>query len=122
MKTKKIFAVLAVTLALTGCNSGSGSSSSSENSGDKIIGCWQTHHKEIIEFAENGEFKQTDAGGEYTAIGKWKSISTNNLFYEYDYKGRNSQVTLNIVAIDKDAMVIKFNGFLEYTWSKTNCK
>ncbi|MCO5231955.1 MAG: hypothetical protein M9958_12465 [Chitinophagales bacterium] len=79
---------------------------------NNIVGCWKDQHSQTIIMKDDGTL--TRASHE----GTWKLIDNDRLNFMWS---DGSTDTHTIVKINNNLMVIKYNGFLEFTWYKEDC-
>jgi hypothetical protein len=84
---------------------------SCSNSND-VAGCWKDQHSQTIILKEDGTLNRGSYGG------TWKLIDNDRLNFTWS---DGTTDTHTIVKINSKLMVIKYNGFLEFTWNKVNC-
>lgn len=106
---KQIILLLVVSLTLfaTSC-------SESNN----IVGCWKNHHSDIYNFSEDGSLSVGMRTGSWQLIDDRLILTVNGLNDSDEAKTS----TNTIVKLTSETMIIKYNGVLEFTWSKVDCE
>lgn len=94
------------------CVGGLASCSSPPN----VAGCWRDHHSQLISLEGDGILSLDGVNGKFR--GKWRLVGKDRLNFEF--VGLSSD-THTVVQVTPQFMIIKYNGFLEYTWKRDVC-
>lgn len=113
-----ILIICSLLFSCTGNSSTNSTNSTAINSSNEtvppsIVGSWKANSTVIYLFAGNGTcIKRTTT--EVLHMGKWELLDDRIIITWDDAESE----THTIVKLKEDVMIIKFNGLIEYTWTK----